>query len=138
MHVDYELFFAVDRYRAGRMGFERMRVSVETRFVRVICQIAADELDVRIVVQTSLPLFYSFWRLSYPSFCWSGKAGPTHRGVTFCRENRFVFVDLRVPQRPAAIGSRPFSSMLFQLQSVLGWLPHAQQGIMLLGYWDLP
>ena len=27
---------------------------------------------------------------------------------------------------------------LFQLQSVLGWLPHAQQGIMLLGYWDLP
>lgn len=60
MHVDYELFFAVDRYRAGRMGFERMRVSVETRFVRVICQIAADELDVRIVVQTSLPLFTVF------------------------------------------------------------------------------
>jgi len=137
MHVDHQLFFAVDRYRTGRMGFERMWVSVETGFVRVICQIAADELDVSIVAQPSLPRIYSYWRLSYPSFCWSGKAGPAHRGVTFCQENRFVFVDLRVPQRPVAIGPRPFSSMLFQLQSVLGWLPRAQRGIMLLGYWDL-
>ena len=55
MHVNNQLFFAVDGHWARRVGFERMWVAFEAGFVCVIGKIAADELDVRIIAQSLYP-----------------------------------------------------------------------------------
>ncbi|MBO44857.1 MAG: hypothetical protein CMM28_14140 [Rhodospirillaceae bacterium] len=55
MHVNNQLFFAVDGHWARRVGFERMWVAFEAGFVCVIGKIAADELHVRIIAQSLYP-----------------------------------------------------------------------------------